>query len=104
MQRERFGRNGPDDHPGTSTGALRACLVVSLDALMPKEDLALYAEQWVALRHDASDRHAVPSIPTPLAARQMEVLTTDMLMPVPPRGSSDLLILSTKPGWLARGR
>jgi hypothetical protein len=53
------------------------------EALMPKEDLAPYAGQWVALR----DGYVVASDPDATTLRDKpDVATTDLLMPVPPPG------------------
>lgn len=51
--------------------------------LLPKEDLAPYAGQWVALRDGRVIAHDLD----PVALRdKQEVLETDMLMPVPTGG------------------
>jgi len=51
--------------------------------LLPKEDLAPYAGQWVALR----DGRVVAHDLDPVALRdKQEVVETDMLMPVPTGG------------------
>jgi Family of unknown function (DUF5678) len=57
--------------------------------VLPKEDLSPYAGQWVALR----DGHVVAADLDPVALRDKdEVSETDILMPVPPEGTSISLL------------
>jgi hypothetical protein len=51
--------------------------------VLPKDDLAPYAGQWVALR----DGHVIAANLDPVALRNDPAVTsTDVLLPVPPSG------------------
>ena len=57
--------------------------------LVPKEDLAPFAGQWVALREGRVIAHDLD----PVALRDnQEVLDTDMLMPVPSGGQGIFIL------------